>query len=522
MSTATATPRRRTVLAGVGAGTAAVAAGTVTAPAQAAKVRYTPASYTAVQLLPEAERHLVSRFSYGVTPALANQVRKAGGAQAWFERQLDPSGVADGTAAALEGWWPSLSYDAAKLWERSQGTLEGGWEVMQSYQRWLLMRRTCSQRQLSEVMTEFWENHFNVPVFGDGVFTFRKNYGDTIRARALGTFEDLLQAVTVHPAMGMFLDNAKSSKSAPNENLGRELLELHTVGRGNYDEDDVKNSARILTGYWVDMWRTWTASYRPEEHWTGRVQVMDFTDDNRDPDGRAVVRRYLSYLATHPSTAARVARKLAVKFVSDTPSEALVSQLADVYLRNGTAIAPVLRALVASDEFKRSAGKKVRDPGEDLVATYRVLQMKVARPTASDSAVNAMLWQVSNLGQTPVSWPQPDGPPLTSEAWSSPSRILASFDTHYTLSGGWWPKKDVTYRPKSAWLPRKRMRFDMLVDYLSRMLLHRPSTAALLEACCLSVDLTPAEMIHADHGLVKWNMHRVLATVLDSPAHLTR
>ncbi|WP_299054682.1 DUF1800 domain-containing protein [uncultured Nocardioides sp.] len=522
MSTATVAPSRRSVMAGVGAGTAVVAATAVAAPAQAAKARYTPASYTGVKLLPEAERHLVSRFSYGVTPALANQVRKAGGAQAWFERQLTPSAVGDGTAAGFDSWWPSLSYDAAKLWERSQGTLEGGWEVMQSYQRWLLMRRTYSQRQLSEVMTEFWENHFNVPVFGDGVFTFRKSYGDVIRSKALGSFEDLLQSVIVHPAMGMFLDNARSSKSAPNENLGRELLELHTVGRGTYDEDDVKSSARILTGYWVDMWRTWNASYRPEEHWTGRVDVMEFGDDNRDPDGRGVVRRYLSYLANHPATATRIARKLAVKFVSDSPSEALVAHLAEVYRRNDTAIAPVLRALVATSEFKRSAGKKVRDPGEDLVATYRVLQMKVGRPTASDSAVNAMLWQVANLGQTPVSWPQPDGPPLTGEAWSSPSRILASFDNHYALSGGWWPKKDVTYRPKEKWVPKFPIRFDLLVDYLSRQLLHRPSDAALLEACCLSVGLTPGERIHRDHGLVKWNMHRVLCTVLDSPAHLTR
>ncbi len=113
----------------------------------------------------------------------------------------------------------------------------------------------------------------------------------------------------------------------------------------------------------------------------------------------------------------------------------------------------MLRALVASAEFRGSAGRKVRDPGEDVVATYRALGLKVGPPTQGDAAVNAMLWQVANLGTTPLAWPRPDGAPLTGDAWSSPSRVLASFEAHWVLAGGWWPKVGVTYRRPPAWVP---------------------------------------------------------------------
>ena len=140
---------------------------------------------------------------------------------------------------------------------------------MSDYQNSLLLRRMNSQRQVLETMAEFWENHFNVPVSADGVYTWRMRYGNAIRARALGSFESLLQAVSVHPAMGMYLGNAVSDKEHPNENQGRELLELHTVGLGaGYSEAMVVDSARILTGWRVDMWDTWAAFYDAGSHYT--------------------------------------------------------------------------------------------------------------------------------------------------------------------------------------------------------------------------------------------------------------
>ncbi|MGZ4446875.1 MAG: DUF1800 domain-containing protein [Nocardioides sp.] len=494
-------------------------------PASAATA-YVPAHYRGAPLLSASARHLVGRFSYGVTPGLARQVRALGGARAWFEAQLDPASVPDAAADGYVSWWSGLSRGPRELADRQSQGIEGGWEVMADYARWLLLRRMTSRRQLLEVMTELWENHFNVPADGDGVFTYRKDYGDTLRAAALGRFDDLLHAAVTHPAMGIYLDNATSTAKHPNENLGRELLELHTVGRGQYTEDDVKASARILTGYTVDVWRTWAASYQPTAHWRGPVQVMGFSDPNADGDGRPVTARYLTYLAHHPATAQRVARRLAVKFVGDDPSPALVDRLAGVYLAHDTEIRPVLRALVASPEFAAAAGAKVRDPGEDLVATYRALGVRLARPpetaAGDEYAANAMLWQTAALGAMPCSWPRPDGQPIDNDSWASPARMIASMDLHLGMSGSWWPTAGITYRPAAAWVPRYPMRFDVLVDHLSQELLHRRSTSALLEACCLAVDLPPGERITRDHDLVRWNIARLLTTFLDSPAFLTR
>ncbi len=520
--TVTARASRRTVLGGaVATGTAV----TIVAPAAAATT-YTPAHYRGDRVLPTAARHLVGRFSYGVTPALADDVRRAGGARAWFTQQLDPASVPDPQGDALDAWWPSLKLGATELWQRNIQEVEGGWEVMADYQRWVLMRRIRSQRQVLEVMTELWENHFNVPVNGDAQFTWRADFGDVIRAHALGRFDDLLHATTTHPALLISLDNVSSTAKHPNENLGRELLELHTVGRGAYGEDDVKASARILTGWTVDMWETFVAEYNPKIHDRSPVTVMEFTHPNAQADGRAVTDAYLTYLAHHPATAQRVARKLAVKFVSDDPPQSLVDHLAEVYLAQDTRIAPVLRALIDSTAFKESVGGKVRDPGEDIVATYRALDVRLAKPpkTAAGEgyAANQMLWQVSSLGITPFAWPRPDGQPIDNDSWASPARLVASMEVHLDMAGGWWPKKGATYHPPTWWAPKLPIRFDMLVDHLSQVILHRRSTSALLKACCQALEVEPHEKITREHGVLKWNMHRLLGTFLDSPAFLTR
>ncbi|MEQ4523436.1 DUF1800 domain-containing protein [Nocardioides kribbensis] len=527
-TTTAATSRRSVLRAGATAAGAAGVGATVlatTGRAEAAQA-YRPARFAGdTPLLGARDRHLVTRFSYGLTPALARQVRRAGGGRAWFEQQLDAGSVTDG-AGAFASWWPGLGRTPSELWQRHVGEVEGGWEVMDDYQRWLLLRRMHTGRQVHEVMTEFWENHLNVPVNGDAVFTWRADYGDTVRRHALGRFDELLQDAVVHPAMLLYLDGAISTAEHPNENLGRELLELHTVGRGQYDEDDVKASARILTGWWVDMWRTWAASYEPRHHAVGPVSVMDFSHPNADRDGRAVTRAYLTHLAHHPATAARIARKLAVKFVSDDPPQALVDELARVYLASDTAIVPVLRALVASEAFAGSAGAKVRDPGEDVVATYRALRVKVSEPPqgrAGDSwGANAVLWQCSDLGSTPMSWPRPDGAPLDNDSWSSSSRVVASFGLHYAMSGGWWPRDGMRYRTPRQWLPKASIRFDLLVDHLAQELLGVHSTAELLQACCEACDVRPGERITREHRLVKWAFQRLLTTFLDSPLHMTR
>jgi len=523
----TEAPTRRHALRLAGGATAAgtVAATAVALPAEARpkrrKVSYRPGRYPRTPVLREPARHLLNRFSYGITPALAAEVQTTGGHLAWFDRQL--ATAYDGSADNLCDWWPDLHRNPVDLWSRTTGGVRGGWEVMWDYGNRTMMRRMTSPRQVLEVMTEFWENHFHVATNSDNIFVFRIEYGEVVRQHALGRFDDLLQATVLHPAMLMFLGAASSTKAHPNENLGRELLELHTVGIGNYGEEDVKNSARILTGNRVDLYKTWAASYIPQDHWTGPVQVMGFQHDNADPDGRAVTAAYLSYLAHHPATARRIATKLARAFVSDTVPASLVDRLAAVYLTNDTAIAPMLKALVRSPEFKSAVGKKVRDADEDVLATYRVLGVGVKKPRTDASAANQVYWQTAMIGLAPLTWPRPDGQPVDNASWSSPSRALASMSFHWDMVNGWWPGDAVAFPKPRSWMPRtKPMEFRDLVDHLSRRLLQRPSSKALLKACCQAAELRPETQVDRSSALFAKTWPRVVATVLDSPAFYQR
>lgn len=469
-------------------------------------------------------RHVLDRFSAGWTPALQRRCARAGGPLAWFEEQLEPdrAGVPDQFFGASRGWWLSNTLTAPEIWRRHTDGTEDFWWSGTNYQRWVIARRTFSERQLLEVVADMWENHLHVPCAGEAEALYRASYGETVRRHALGPFDDLLVAAITHPAMGAYLNNAVSTGKAPNEDLGRELLEVHTVGRGAYTEDDVKSSARILTGWRVGVWRDWQHAYDPASHWVGPVQVMGFSDPNASPDGRAVSERYLRWLARHPSTAQRIARVIALRFVSDTPSDGLVDELAAIYLASGTDVRPVLRRLVRHPEFRASVGLKVRTPEEDLVATYRALGVRWAPPRSDESMANATVWQADGAGLAPFSWPRPDGRPDSGEAWASTSRVLASFDAHMTLAGGWWPKVDATYRSPKAWLPAPSVPFHALVDNVARLLTGQPATSALQRAAVRATGVAADEVVDADRGLVRWGMPRLLATVLDSPAHLTR
>lgn len=482
---------------------------------------YVPVAYTRTRLPSVFERHVGNRFAYGWTPGLGSQMQQAGGPSAWFERQLGTA-YDDSWFTTSKAWWPSLSWTPAQAWSAHTSGSRAMWEVMADYSRWALVRRIRGQRQVLESMAEFWEDLLHVPAVGEGEALFRVGYGIGIRQRALGTFEDLLRFAVTHPAMGVYLNNATSRGSAPNEDLARELLECHTVGRGAFTESDVKGAARALTGYRVDVWNTWRVSYDLLSHGLGRVAVLGFRDANLLPDGRPVVARMLRYLARHPATARRIAHRLAQRFVSDSPPAALVDRLAKVYLAHGTAVKPVLRALVASPEFRQSVARKVRTPDQDLVATHRVLGVALTRPTTASAAANSIVWQAEALGLRPFAWPRPDGRPDTADAWTSTSRMVASFDMHWGVAGGWWPQGDVRFRAPASWLPQASIRFDALVDHLARTMLGRPSSGVLLRACCEATGVPPAEMITSTHTVVRWEMARLLACLLDQPAHMTR
>lgn len=468
------------------------------------------------------ERHVANRFSYGWTPQLSRQIAARGGPRPWFLRQLKVGRLDDSVHDDSFRWFPSLRMTPEQMWRSQQRGDVGMWEVMEDYRRWCLVRRVQAGPQVLEVVTELWENHLHVPAIGEAEAPYRVAYGRGIRQRALGRYADLLRFAVTHPAMGAYLNNLNSTAAAPSEDLGRELLELHTVGRGKFTETDVKNSSRILTGYTGDLWNTWKVGYRPANHYRGKVKVLGFKHKNGAGDGRPVVRAYLDYLARHPATARRVARLLAVRFVSDNPPAALITKLAKVYRANDTAIKPVLKALFESKAFAASVDRKVRTPEEDVVATYRALGYRIKATIADDSAARSIVWQAADVGLAPFTWPRPDGRPDRADAWTSTSRMLASFDLHYTMSGGWWPSKGFSRIEGAGWLPAKQVRFDVLVEHLSRSLTGRRAPSWLVTACAQATRCQPGELIDANHQVIRWHLPRLLTTVLDQPAHMTR
>lgn len=516
-STSRATSRRQ-ALRTVGIGATAAAGVTLGTAERAAAAGFTPGSYPKTPLLSTQSRHVANRFSYGITPALAAQVTKLGGGPKWLAWHLDH--VDTGRAEGAD-WWESLGWDPVTVYENSRTGVRSGWVVMDDYRRRTLLRRMTSSQPVLEVMAEFWEHHFHVPLNADNVYMWRVDYGDTIRRNALGRFADLLPAAVLHPAMLIYLNAAVSTKDRPNENLARELLELHTVGVGHYSEADVKDTARLLTGWWVEMWKSWERFFRTDLHARGTVRILGFTDANADSYGVPATQRFLSYLARHPSTARHIADKLVLAFVSDTPQPTLARKLAKVYLDNDTRIKPVLKALVASKEFQKSVDAKLRDGDDDVVASYRALGIRVEQSTASDAAVTVLSDQVGALGHSLLSWPRPDGQPIDNASWASPTRVMASMSLHWNLAHGWWPKTGMVRPAPADWMPASTMVFRDLVDHLSRRVLQRSSAATLLEACCAVTGLAPtAEVTRETFSATACG--RVLGTLLDSPQFYRR
>ena len=480
-------------------------------------------SYSKTPVPTRFERHVMNRMATGFTPATWTQMRKAGGALPWFEAQLSPEGVPESALAEeLTDWFPDLGNSWTKKWDDTITGRKGGWLYHRDLECLTILRRTYSRRPVRETMTDFWANHLHVPAGHDISFIYRYEYEDLLRQKAFGRFDDLLVAATLHPAMLGYLDTWRSVAAAPNENHGRELLELHTVGRtAGYTEAMVKDSAKILSGYTLDAYNTWEPFYSSKKHAMGPVQVLGFSDPNAAPDGRSVTQAYLRYLAHHPATARTLARRLAVKFVSDEPSLDLVSQLAQVYLDNDTEIRPVLRALVRHPEFAASVGKKVRTPHEDLVQTIRILKVRVEKPVDdSDFAVDTLSWASGD--DWFYSWPRPDGAPEDGVPYASATRMMSSFGMHWAMVAGWWGDSRVAYKPVSSWLPQPKIAFDRYVDHLARRLHGRPATPRLVRAASLATGVQPTEIITAKHEVAHWLGVRLLGVLLDHPGHMSR
>jgi uncharacterized protein (DUF1800 family) len=475
---------------------------------------------TTTILTPE-DRHFALRFSGGLTPSLAADVRADGGGRRWFLRQLHPAKIADAPGDEVDRWFPAAHFTPQQIFDRQVNGRESSWEVMNDLSRWTVLRRVRSNRQLRELMVDFWSNLVNVPLRNDQAVFFRVSYDQMIRKHALRDFASILQGAAEHPAMGLYLNNAVSSKANPNENLGRELMELHTVGVGYHTEPDVKAAAKLLTGYRVRFGSSLGPFYDTSWHYTGPLTILGWSNPNADSDGRAATRSFLRYLAHHPQTAHRIATRLCQRFVSDEPSADLVATVAQAYLDHGTAVKPTLLAMVDHPEFLASKGAKVRTPMEDYIATVRALGLKFQRPRDGNSFVKAYLWQYMALGDAPYEWPSPDGYPEVSSGWATAGRVLQSLDVHRTLAGAWWPTSRVTYRDPTKWLPPLPSRLGHVIDHMSRELLGRGATSAIKQGVALSIGMDPSRRVTSG-DLWDGRVRTLVASLLDSPTHAYR
>ncbi len=495
------TSSRRRLLVGLAAATVAATAVQATKPTPAAAAE------------DDALLHLLRRATFGLTPALVAAAQKQGAAD-WLAAQLDPSSVDDTEMDALLKRWPRLDLRAWEVREQIVAGSYAKWDLMYDVVQSHLARAIWSQRQLFEVTVDFWTNHLVIPTPIGEVYDSSHLFSrDVVRKHAFGKYSDMLAAAARHPAMLNVLDNAMSSKKIPNENYGRELLELHTVGVGNYTEADVKNSALALTGLGIDP-EGGVYEFKPWRRYVGAIKVMGWSSSNASPEGgEDVALSYLSYLAQHPKTAERIATKLCVRFVSDTPPAALVAKLAQVYLDNDTAIVPVLKALFASAEFGDSVGQKIRTPYEDAIATVRILGL---RPEASGAVeLQSLYWGLKDMGQAPMGWPAPNGYPDVSAAWTGTASTLARWNFHTGVAAVY--KLKGMPRPTLAeLLGTPPATHGEYVDALAARLCLIPLTTEQRTAVCTFLGKKPTDPLKATDAALGWQFKYVVGLLLDS------
>ena len=362
---------------------------------------------------------LAGRLTYGADRSTAAAVRRMG-YEDFVEWQLDYENIENRELEnTLLANLPTLSMSVAELSELVRGSDDP--RTRTQPQRELLaatlIRRAFSPRQLYERMVEFWSDHFNAPV-ENLISGLLKSVEDreVIRALAMSRFEDLLQADAKSPAMLYYLDNFNSTVRGPNENYSRELMELHTLGvDGGYTEDDVKEAARILTGW--SFLDNGLFVFRRFAHDFGEKQFLGETFPAGV--GQAEGERMLALLAGHPSTATHIAKKLARRFVSDQPDEAVVAEVAAAFTASGGDVRETLRALLLHPLVRSAPAQKLKRPGEFVAGLMRGLDM-----APGPDVIRAVVAALESAGHLPFRWPAPNGYPDVRPYWQSSTGFL--------------------------------------------------------------------------------------------------
>jgi len=379
----------------------------------------------------ETAAHLLNRARFGATPAEIESARKKG-LVAMVRELVDVR--ADAGNVPPPAWAKPRNIRAARTAlkaakERGENLRETArqFRVMEGdeildLRRWWLERMMNSPAPLLEKMTLFWHGHFatSVQKVKDGYWMWLQN--DTLRRNALGNFATLVKAISRDPAMMIYLDLQQNREAHPNENWARELMELFTVGIGNYSEDDIRAAARAFTGYRID---TTTQQFRfaRMEQDLGTKKFMGHTGPlNGD--------NVIDILVRQPACSRFISRKLWRFFVEDEPSQEIVDAIASRIRAHNFEMRPVLREIFSSAEFysDRAMGTQIKSPLQYIVQTSKLLETQLPSPIVVQNAMRQM-GQILFAPPNVKGW---DG----GKDWITTSTLLFRYNfANYLISG---------------------------------------------------------------------------------------
>jgi uncharacterized protein (DUF1800 family) len=495
--------------------------------------------------------HALSRLTYGARPGDVERVR-ALGLSAWIDRQLRPRTIDDSATERALAELTTLRMSIHELLReyprpdpRLRAQIASGemsrQEMLERYpiekrpvriadelRAAKVLRAVTSERQLEEVMVEFWFNHFNVFAGKGDVRWYVSAYErEAIRPYAMGKFPDLVRATAHHPAMLFYLDNWLSAKpdyriqagpnrgrlAGLNENYARELMELHTLGvDGGYTQKDVTEVARAFTGWTIDRPRTDAHFiFRPGMHDGGEKIVLG----QRIPagGGREDGEHVIELLTRQTATARFVATKLVRRFVSDTPPPALVARVAGSYLHTGGDIPSMLRTIFESPEFTSEDAyrAKIKKPFEFVASAVRAL----GGSTDVQGAM-ALARASAEIGEPLYQAQPPTGYADRGEVWVNAGALLARMNFALGLASGRYPSVSVGLPSLVAGAdPRSP---EAVLDRLLTALVAGqagPGTRAVLAAQLDDPQIT--RLSPDDRGPANTDVAKLAALVIGSP-----